>query len=692
MNLIPPPPYSETDPGTAILTPTTSQADTSSLSTPSAASSVADEEAVLTPPYTPTESSHHQSLADLDHNSSTSATAYFETRPALGRPAPIPKVYTITITSTSKPEDIPYPDPALNDVTEQDWATFVNYLFPDHAASVNGEVADRKLEAEMAALRLGSDGRSRTDLSQLEAQLEPLRNSPQEAEPLCERLKKIDATITDWNTGFFEPRSYQIRFIEPEITFEDETRTVPGAWIPYDHEILEGTQPDERRGSRGFRFAGIEANSRGFRLGNLIRADNEGFRLAGDFLVSDSNGFRLGGARGLVADSTGVTLGGRIFGRRDDRDRDRDSEYGRGGIDGHHGHHGHRGRRGSHDHGRHRRRGRSSSTSSTSSSSSSSSSDSDQSIGSLPEYEDLKDQQLPTAKQSLLDWLNHPEQPITRDTVRNIKEEIKVAKKFNPRQDQDLKELRKEVRELYREFREAKRAQKIFRKRVRKEKHIARRAQKKQRRAARKEERRQRKGKYKEDAAPGGFTPAVPHMGHMAALHSIPAIPHMPMAPLARGRFPFGGRGRGPWGKGPPFGRSATGPPGMPGMAAMHGGWSFARGLSVPGFPVSDHAGMGGPISHTASNIHQQAQLLDAQAATKEAEALKLRAASTGRRVGEKEKLKKIDEALKLEEEAENHRREAVRMRAESAHLDGELAHDLIDDLDKDQVSGVIYH
>ena len=688
MNLIPPPPYSETDPGTATLTPTTSQADTSSLPAPSAASSVADGEAVFTPPYTPTEASHHQSLA--------SATAYFESRPALGRSAPLPKVYTITITSTSKPEDITYPDPALSDVTEQDWATFVNYLFPDHAATVNGQIADRKLEAEIAALRLGSDGHSRTDLSQVEAQLEPLRDNPQETERLSERLEKIDATITDWNTGFFEPRGHQIRFIEPEITFEDETRTVPGAWIPYDHEILEGAQPDERKGSRGFRFAGIEANSRGFRLGNLIRADNEGFRLAGDFLVSDSNGFRLGGPRGLVADSTGVTLGGRIFGRRDDRDRHRDFEYGRGGKQshhGHHGHHGHRGRRGSHDHGRHRRRGRSSSTSSTSSSSSSNSSGSDSSVGSLPEYEDLKDQQLPMAKQSLLDWLNHPEQPITRNTIRNMKQEIKVAKKSNPRQfDEDLKDLRKEVRELYKEFREAKRAQKVFRKQVRKEKRIARRTQKKERRAARKEQRRQRKGKYKEDTTPGSFNLAVPHMGHMAADHSIPACTTMPMAPGARGGFPFGGQGRGPWSRGPPFGRTATGPPGMPGMAAMHGGWPFVRGLSMPGLPVPDQAGVGGPISHTASNMHQQAQMWDAQAAAKEAMALKLRTASTGRRVGEKEKLKKIDEALKLEEEAENHRREAVRMRAESSHIDGELAHDLDADLDEEQVSGVIYH
>lgn len=690
MDHIPPPPYSETDPGTAILTPGTSQADNESLPAPSAVSST--DSVVYTPPYTPTEAGHQSLGTDLDHVSSSSATAYFESRPAHMRSSPIPKIYTITITSTTKPEDIPFPSPAeewkSKDVTEQDWVTFLNYLFPDHAASVNSEVFDRKLKAEliderMHRLTLGTEDRSRTNLSQVEAQLEPLRQTPQAAEQLTERLNKIDAMITEWNNGFFEPRGYQLRFLEPEIRIEDETRTMPGAWIPSDHEILEETQAGELKASRrSFRFGGIEAGPQGFRMGAL-RAGQEGFRW-GNMIVADSNGFRVGGPKGFIADGNGVKIGGRVFGRRDDRERG--FEHGFGGRRGHHGPH-HRGR-GRHAHGHHgRRRGRSQSTSSTfssSSSSSSSSSDSDLSVGSLPEYNDLKDQQLPIARQSLVDWLNHPEQPITRETVRNIKEEIKVAKKSNPRQfDQDVKALRGEVRGLMKEFKEAQKAQKTLRKQVRKEKRIARRTAKKERRAARREERRQRKGKYKADShAPGGSVPAVPGI---AAVHSMPAIPQMPLAPGARGGFPFGGRG--PFGKGPPFGRSATGPPGI---TAMHGGWAFARGLSTPGCQMAEHMGMGGPISSRASNLHQQMQHMMDEANRKETKAIDLRAAATGRKVSEKEKLKKIDEAVKLEEEAERFRREADRLKAEAAHLDGELARGMEEE--DGQATGVIEH
>ena len=709
MEHLPPPPYSETDTGTAVLTPSTSQADNSSRPARSTASSAADDEVVFTPPYTPTEVGYHTLDNDLDHISSSSALAYFESRPAIGRAGPVPTVYKIIIASNSKPKDVPYPEPPLNDVTEQDWATFVNYLFPDHAASVNGEVADRKLEAEIAGLGLGSQGLSQADLLGVEAQLEPLRprserlDGPRVAEQPTERLHKIDATVTEWNSGFFEPRGIQLRFIEPETRIEDETRTMPGVWVPYDHEILSETQGDEARSpqrsfsflpgieasSRGFRFGPVRADSESFRIGkNGLVADGRGFRI-GNMLVSDENGFRLGGSRGFVADSNGVTLRGRNFGRRDDRDRC--SEHGRGRRRGRHGHHGHRGREGPDDRGR-QRGGRSSSASSSSSSSSfcsSISSGSDLSVGSLPDYDDLKDQQLPVAKQSLLDWLNHPEQPITRETVRIIKEEIQVAKKFKPRQfEEDMKALRSDVKSLMKEFKDTKRAQKIFRKQIRKERRIARMAQKKERRAERREERRRRNGKFKEEShAPGDYAPAVPGVGPMVAMHSLPARPLLPIAPGARAAFgsrgSFGGRGS--WGKGLPFGRSANG---HRGMAAIHGGWPFARGFPVLGCPTSEHGNLGGPISRSASDIYQHAEHLDADAGKKEAEALKLRAEATGRKVNEKEKLKKIDEAVNLEEEAEEYRREADRLRAEAAHLDGELARGM----EEDQASGIIQH
>jgi predicted nuclease with TOPRIM domain len=69
--------------------------------------------------------------------------------------------------------------------------------------------------------------------------------------------------------------------------------------------------------------------------------------------------------------------------------------------------------------------------------------------------------------------------------------------------------------------------------------------------------------------------------------------------------------------------------------------------------------------------------------------AIDARAAATGRQVGEKERLKKLDQASTLEEEAENYRREAGRLRAEASQLDEELAREM-DEHGDGQTSGVI--
>jgi hypothetical protein len=73
----------------------------------------------------------------------------------------------------------------------------------------------------------------------------------------------------------------------------------------------------------------IVANNEGFRIGNGLVADNSGFRL-GRMLVADQNGFRLGGTRGFQADSHGVSLAGRSFGRRDFQGYERGRGHRRG--------------------------------------------------------------------------------------------------------------------------------------------------------------------------------------------------------------------------------------------------------------------------------------------------------------------------------------------------------------------------
>lgn len=90
-------------------------------------------------------------------------------------------VHTIAIHPRTTPYDLPYPEPIedffARDLTQQDWATFVNYLLPDYASDANNQVADRKLKAEllderMQRLTLDEKSGSRTNLSQVSAQLE----------------------------------------------------------------------------------------------------------------------------------------------------------------------------------------------------------------------------------------------------------------------------------------------------------------------------------------------------------------------------------------------------------------------------------------------------------------------------------------------------------------------------------------
>ncbi|KAH8589442.1 hypothetical protein B0O99DRAFT_636891 [Bisporella sp. PMI_857] len=716
MDLLPPPPYSETDiysnPPTSPsvrITPATSNADHASLPAPSRASSI-DNSIIYTPPETPSGGSVHH---DHDYASSTSAAAeaYFESRPAPRRANSTPSTHSIAITASTKPEDLPFPEPIddflAKGVEPHDWATFVNYLLPDYASGVNNEVADKKLKAEliderMQRLTLGQHDRSRTDLDQVKAQLEPLRSTSSQN---ADWQGNVRATIDMWNEGFFLPRGVKIRLVDSELVPEQEERVesnrMPGAWIPYDHELPGGMPASARGPKRGWSFGGIRADSRGFKMGP-IEADDRGFRM-GNMLVADHKGFRFGKDR-FVADENGLTIGGRSFGRRpshdnEDRSNKREDHSNRrvdycGHSRGRDRKHVHRGRNRSHSHGRNRRRRvRDSSTSSSSSSSSSSSADSISSLGSLPAYDDLQDQQLPTAKQSLQDWLNHPDQPITREMVQNLKVDLDLSKKNSSvKYQEDMKALRREVRDLMREFKDRKRAQKILQRQQRRERRADRRALKRERRTARREERKARrsekkgKGKAKEEGwgippwmAAKLQTPPIPGVGVDRAppLPQRPA-PHDQSIPGMRG-FPFSGAGPRP----PRFGCTvpATVPCGPPGIGAMHAGWPFSRSAPyAPGNISAPELGPGGfptSISHSASEIHAQAQNMDKDAEVKEAQAIELRTTATGHDVSEKEKLKLKDEATALEEQAEECRREAERLRAEGLLLDLELAREL---------------
>jgi hypothetical protein len=268
---IPPPPYSETDPAT-------SQVDNASVATSSV------DETIYTPPFSPTGSVHHgQTVGDsCDHVSSSSATAYFESRPVLRPASGTPEIHSITISARTEPKDLPYPANFLSrDCTEQDWATFLNYLLPCHLAEVNNEVADRKLQAELldeSMHKLGLGQEDRSDTSEVNAQLEHLRQ--QSSPSIAEKLRMIESTISEWNEGFFRPRGLQITTIyqNSELAAGEETSQMPGSWIPWE----EDGQPESSRGNqqsrRGFLGLGrnpfMDAGSQGFRMGPIVVSRN----------------------------------------------------------------------------------------------------------------------------------------------------------------------------------------------------------------------------------------------------------------------------------------------------------------------------------------------------------------------------------------------------------------------------------
>jgi hypothetical protein len=146
-------------------------------------------------------------------------------------------------------------------------------------AEVNNDVADRKLQAEQIienihTLSLSPDDPSRSDTSEVDAQLEHLRQ--QSSPDAAKRLRMVGSTISEWNEGFFRPRGLQITVIDQdaEIAAGEETTRMPGSWIPWE----EATQPESSRGNmqgrRGFFGLGrnpfMDAGSQGFHMGPIV--------------------------------------------------------------------------------------------------------------------------------------------------------------------------------------------------------------------------------------------------------------------------------------------------------------------------------------------------------------------------------------------------------------------------------------
>jgi hypothetical protein len=391
-------------------------------------------------------------------------------------------------------------------------------------------------------------------------------------------------------------------------------------------------------------------------------------------LQADQSGFRLGGSRGIVANHQNFSVGGRVWGGRD-TGTDRTT----------------RGREHQERHTRRERRHRRSiSTSSSTSSSSSSSSDSVSSVGSLPAFEDLKDHQLPKTRLALEDWLNnHPDQPIIKDDVRKMCQQIESADKGPPAQHrQNMSDLRIEVRELMKAFRESKKIQKRERRAAKRERRFTRRAKRQQKRLFKREERRalhaekKRKGKGKERIEnPRAFPPFSFAQQSATMTHgsSNTGEASSPISSIMRG-FPFGRKTSAPPGSCPRSPRSLHGD--HNGLSAMHNTWPFTQGapyapgnISVPSF--------GGPslVSRSAEQIHTELLMVSSLADDREARAVELRVAVTIDGISHNSQIKMMSEATAMEEEAGRYRREADKLRAEGQLLDSELAKELDEEI-----------
>ncbi|KAI1303269.1 hypothetical protein F5Y03DRAFT_188426 [Xylaria venustula] len=573
---VPPPPYSETDIYSHSHGSRSQQLhgadDDVSIAPSSSHSNIID-----TPPESPHDAQFNSAGPGSNSQHITaSAQDYFDSRPPNRRPGPNITI-VVEVTPDAVPSDFPLPHWAADhDVSEQDWQTFINYLIPGHAARTNSHIIDRKLRAE------GDATSSSVDDGVARAQLTPLKSSPS----VSVSPQNTEAVTREWNQGFFEPRGVTIHSVSPigpPAASETQERGTSRA-SPADPEHGQSPPPQQSnswwrqqpgswwRNPSGF----IDGNNGSLRLGPL---HIEGDRVAlGSRFEADRNGVRWRGQPNthplFEASSGGVRWGEQpsphphppghqtgtwagLFGATRGRGREHGRGYGRG-------------RR---DHSR----------SSTSSSSSSSSSDSDSSIGSLPDYHDLKDVQLPITKHAVQDWLSHPEQPITKAMLKQAGAEIKAAKNvppppYDPSWDRSREALRREVKDLLQQFKALKRQQKAARRRSRKEARQQKRASRRERREHRRSERHDRRAydhesRRAERASRRAERDAERYTRRSRAQPMTPPVPpSVPGDAPAPSFAAFPGRFAGPMGRGGFLGHRPSPPTGFGGFRRGGGG------------------------------------------------------------------------------------------------------------------------
>ncbi|CAK7567744.1 MAG: hypothetical protein SEPTF4163_005712 [Sporothrix epigloea] len=468
-----------------------------------------------------------------------SAAAYFAAHPApppqsatsSSQDAAAPRQFIycdlpVVISAETSPRHLPFPANELSqrNISAVDWLTFINFLLPtchnnrskEANSNTNDEIGCTLDEKESPGLTTYSTSLRSNDSSPLSiSMLDNERTALNRQQNL-----EVNAVLHQWNKGFFAPRGVAIGL-----------RKDPGdAYVTPLNLSHESTQ---------FSSSAAPSLSASGRQGTLslagLKIEDDRVVIGNNHLVADRTGLRIGG---LKFDERGISYGDRTivpavtlpegapprlrpvrsadakFVKLPDAtasprvtasqvtaaptsSADTDAPV-------------------TDEHTSRRHRSVSSvsttsseSTVSTPSSSSSSSDGSAVSAGSLPPCNKLDDRQLSVAHAHLQKWLNHPDQPVTRECVDAAKNAIKKGGRAEtlpayldhltgtysvaPTLPAEAMVLRAEVKDMMKRWKILKRQQKQLYRQQRRQRRQLRKQRNRERRQLKRQDRQQRR-------------------------------------------------------------------------------------------------------------------------------------------------------------------------------------------------------
>ncbi|KEY72059.1 hypothetical protein S7711_00076 [Stachybotrys chartarum IBT 7711] len=413
-NEAPPPPYTEMDIDSTNL-------ESSDRSTPAAGDRNSSQytschaRSVFTPPRTPSGSTGRSAVQ-----------AFFQSRQP---PSPAAQTFIehpMTVRLGCTVYDFPHRVNFLGrDVSELDWLTFLNFLIPDPAAPRGSEAA--RAEQEMTVRWRPAPTSSDASSHAAGPRYQQLQGPSAAAFPdEGSFASHAEATVEEWNAHFFGPRSISVRLVPPEF-FKSLYQQPP--------EPMDVGVGRLRLGENGMRYGnGFTVDGKGMRLGGVL-LNSSGVSLnqqteqpakttqpiphqtAPQSYYTKPSHLQENSSQGP---STTSTPHGDSAVHREEEEEDFDSDV-------------------------------------------------DVDIGSVPQHDDLKIQQLPLYIARLQEWLAAPETLRTKSDVRRFREELKAAKRDPPPPGPDPKTLKADAKAARARWKELMKQQRGVRKALREE-------------------------------------------------------------------------------------------------------------------------------------------------------------------------------------------------------------------------------